>query len=427
MKIYVCVPGKFLPLAGKISSGFREKLRKFYGRLKDSDIEILEGRPNFADVYIMGDSSHPPEKIMSVIEEFLPETLSRIERLDTSAVNIKLNYSRINPNFRPEPYRKKTAITEKNQKSSLNDDLKEFDYESLSKNYKAESPRFSFSRVILPESVMTKIKEALAVIQAESIVFDEWGLRKIMPFASCAMTFYGPPGTGKSMAAEAVAEHLGKKIIRATYADITSKYKGQGPKMAKALFLSAKNQDAVLFIDEAEAFLAKRSASSEDSAEASNAMKSQLLILLEEFNGVVIFATNIPKINDRAFNARLIGVKFPLPDKDSRAAIWEQHIRGEGIRIPLSDDVNVSELAEKYEFCGRDIKKAVRDACVTAAINGKTSVSQGDFDRACMKVKTENEDLDEAEDYSGSKPATFQLSERMTKVLQKKIAEAESV
>ena len=51
-------------------------------------------------------------------------------------------------------------------------------------------------------------------------MFDDWGLRSIIPEATSALSFYGPPGTGKSMSAEAVAHKLGKKILKATYADI---------------------------------------------------------------------------------------------------------------------------------------------------------------------------------------------------------------
>ncbi len=421
MKIYICLPERFFSAQGKIRSCFREKLRKFYGRLKDSDIEFFTGRPDFIDVYVMGDSRSNAEEIISVIEECITDSAGNIETLSTQKINVKLNYSSINPDFRPEPFKQKDKITDKNPAS---DDLREFDYESLSQNYKAETPRYSLDRVILPENIMSKIKEALAVIETESKVFDEWGLRNIMPFATCAMSFYGPPGTGKSMAAEGIAESLGRKIIRASYSDITSKYKGQGPKMAKALFLAAQKQHAVLFIDESESLLAKRSESSGDSSEASNAMKSQLLILLEEFNGIVIFATNLPRINDRAFNARLISIKFSLPGKDAREKIWEQHIRGKGIKIPLSDDVNISELAEEYEFCGRDIKKAVRDACVRAALTDKNIVSQEDFVMSCEKVKSENEELKNAEDYSSS---SVQLSDGLKKLIQKKAAEAKPV
>ena len=45
-----------------------------------------------------------------------------------------------------------------------------------------------------------------------------------------SINFYDPPGTGKTMAAHALAHHLGKQILIVNYADIESKYVGDTPK-----------------------------------------------------------------------------------------------------------------------------------------------------------------------------------------------------
>lgn len=279
MKIYVCAPDGFfshpksLIFQEKIRSAFLKNLREFYGRLDNSDIEFWKSRTNFIDVYVMGDAanknSSSARKIQDVIENCIADAFGSLEEFDSMNIephiNFKLGHHKINPDFHPDMLKPdkeqekvsyvapdKAAAPQAQESRRDDDELKEFDYEYLSRNFQAEEPRYSFGRVILPASVMTQIKEALAIIKVEAKVFDEWGLRNIMPFATCAMSFYGPPGTGKSMAAEAIADHLGKKIIRAAYADITSKYKGQGQKMVKALFLAAEKQNAVLFIDESE-------------------------------------------------------------------------------------------------------------------------------------------------------------------------------
>lgn len=205
------------------------------------------------------------------------------------------------------------------------------------------------------------------------------------------------------MAAEAVANMLKKKIIRASYADIESKYHGEGPKRVKALFMAAKREGAVLFIDESDSLLSKRLTDvSEGSAQAINSMRSQLLISLEKFDGVVIFATNLVVNYDRAFISRLISIEIPAPDSEARRAIWEKHIQGEGINIPLSDDVCVEDLAEKYIFCGRDIKNAVVYACIDAARKAKTAITQDDFLAACQKVKEKADKVARASDYTQS-------------------------
>ncbi|MBQ3447276.1 MAG: hypothetical protein IJG37_06520 [Synergistaceae bacterium] len=131
-------------------------------------------------------------------------------------------------------------------------------------------------------------------------------------------------------------------------------------------------------------------------------MRSQLLICLEQFRGIVIFATNLVVNYDRAFLSRLISIEFRVPDATARRAIWERHLRGEGLRIPLADDVDTQALAEAYEFCGREIKNAVKDACVTAAIRCSESVTQNDLLKSCVKVKEELENLSKAADHTQS-------------------------
>ncbi len=116
------------------------------------------------------------------------------------------------------------------------------------------------------------------------------------------------------MAAETLAARLGMKILMATYADIGSKFHGEGPKMVKAIFMAAEREDAVLFLDESGSLLSKRLTNvSDGSSQAINSMRSQLLMSLERFKGVVIFATNLVVNYDKAFLLRLVNVEFTSP------------------------------------------------------------------------------------------------------------------
>lgn len=302
----------------------------------------------------------------------------------------------------------------------------EFDYEKKSKQYVPVDPLYSFDRVILPEAVLEKIEEAVGILQCENKVFDEWGLYEIQPHPSTSLSFYGPSGTGKTMAAEAIAHKLGKKILRVSYADVESKYHGEGPKMVKAIFLAAKNEDAVLFFDEADSLLSKRLTSvTQGSEQAINSMRSQLLICLEEFRGIVIFATNLVVNYDKAFLTRLISVEFTNPDVNTRKKIWDVHVRplDDGkphqLNIPLADDVDTAYLAEHYDFAGREIRNAVVTACVSAALAEHCIVRQEDFVKACDRIEAEKTALAEAKDHT--KPETSDIIKKalLEKVKQK--------
>ena len=418
MRIFVCVPKNFSDRE-KLQQHLYYGLKRYYGDFSASDIEFFESHDDKFKIYIM-------EKPLRKNSE--SEITKIIKDIINNPVEIKLNYENFAPDFRPENITsapkhktKEQSAEEKYEKTSA-----EFDYEKLSENYHAEEPHYTFEQVILPKETREKILDAVATIQVEEKVFDEWGLRTIIPFATSAMSFYGPPGTGKTMAAEAVASMLGKKIIRAAYADIESKYHGEGPKMVKAIFKAAERDDAVLFLDESDSLLSKRlTNNSEPLAQSINSMRSQLLISLERFKGIVIFATNLVVNYDKAFLSRLISIEFPMPDTEARKVIWQRHTRGEGINIPLSEDVNTDELAQKYKFCGREIKNAVKDACVKSAREGNELVSQSDLIKACEKIKIESENVLNASDHTqsgnnGKKILSPELNNTLKNILQEK-------
>ena len=92
-------------------------------------------------------------------------------------------------------------------------------------------PRFELSQVVLNSAVKEKIKVAISAVKHRKFMSEEWGLSE--HFGSnraIILNFYGKPGTGKSMAAEAIAKELGKKVYHINYSDLESKYVGETPK-----------------------------------------------------------------------------------------------------------------------------------------------------------------------------------------------------
>ena len=142
---------------------------------------------------------------------------------------------------------------------------------------------------------------------------------------------------------------------------------------------------------------------SQGSEQAINSMRSQLLICLEEFKGIVIFATNLIVNYDNAFLTRLISVEFKSPDAATRKRIWDVHVKSSAnkkLNIPLAENVNTEELAEKYGFAGREIRNAVISACVNVAMNERDIVKQEDFIKACDKIIEEKAGVASAIDHT---------------------------
>ncbi len=133
------------------------------------------------------------------------------------------------------------------------------------------------------------------------------------------------------MCAHAIAQYLGKKIFIASYADIQSEYVGVGPKNLRAVFEQAEANNALLFFDEADSFLRKRTSDNSSSASMHyNSMTNEMMKHLEDFNGVVIFATNLTENTDEAFKTRISYlVEFKLPDEECRARMIKGMIPAE--------------------------------------------------------------------------------------------------
>ena len=265
--------------------------------------------------------------------------------------------------------------------------------EERAAQYQTQLPLFTFDQLIVPESLKSNLILAAKIIDLERRVFDEWGLRKVEPFPRSALNFHGQPGTGKSLAAHALASLLGRKILLANYGQIESMYHGEGPKNVEAVFHAAQRDGALLFIDEADSLLSKRLTNvTQGSEQAINSMRSQLLICLERFKGVVVFATNLVKNYDKAFETRVRNIEFPMPDFECRRKIWAMHFPSE---LPLAEDVNLDELARFDTLCGREIRSAVIEAALQAAMNDATRVGRGDLIESIGRVKASRIERDD--------------------------------
>jgi len=108
-----------------------------------------------------------------------------------------------------------------------------------------------------------------------------------------------------------------------------------------------------------------------------------LLMLLDRFEGLVIFATNFVQSYDNAFDTRVRHIRFPDPDHRARAAIWRNHLPD---TLPKAGDVDAERLAEIDGLCGREIRRAVIDAATTVAISGQDHVTYDHLAEAARNV-----------------------------------------
>ena len=101
---------------------------------------------------------------------------------------------------------------------------------------------------------------------------------------------YGPPGTGKSELARHIAEQLGKSLLLRRASDLLGPYLGQTEKGIAAMFEQARDEEAVLILDEADSFLQNR-AGARRSWEVTQV--NEMLTQLEAFDGLFFATTNL--------------------------------------------------------------------------------------------------------------------------------------
>lgn len=229
------------------------------------------------------------------------------------------------------------------------------------------TPRRSFSDVILPESTRRALSEALTEIEKHGLIYRDWGLGERHGPTGLAFNFAGPPGTGKTICAEAVARALGKRLLKVRYSEMESCWVGESGKNVVAVFREARQQDAVLFFDEADSIASRRfSGTSHGYEREANQVVNVLLNELENHPGVVVFATNLARNFDPAFERRIrTHVLFEMPGPEDREKIWRVQIHPS--KTPLAQDVDFRELANRYAISGGDIKNAVLRAAQMAA------------------------------------------------------------
>ena len=229
-------------------------------------------------------------------------------------------------------------------------------------------PRRTFDDVILSPVTRGALEAALAQITQHDLIFKSWGLgERHSTGLGLAFNFAGPPGTGKTICAEAIANSLGRQLLVVRYAELESMWMGETSKNVTAIFRTAREEQAVLLFDEADAIAARRSTSVDSGAQReSNSVVNVLLQELERYTGVVIFATNLAANFDPAFERRIrTHVLFELPGETERARIWKVQLHPS--RTPLAPDVDFNALAQDYEVSGGDIQNAVLKAALAAA------------------------------------------------------------
>jgi SpoVK/Ycf46/Vps4 family AAA+-type ATPase len=120
-----------------------------------------------------------------------------------------------------------------------------------------------------------------------------------------AVLLAGAAGPAGAAAADTLAAELRTTVFHVDLAAVVSKYIGDTEKNIDVIFADAEHAGAVLLVDEADALFGRRTDVKDSHDRYANLDMSALLARLEEYNGVVLLATNVGANIDPAFSRRL--------------------------------------------------------------------------------------------------------------------------
>lgn len=217
--------------------------------------------------------------------------------------------------------------------------------------------------VVLIEETQEQISEILNVFSRPDLAHS----LGVKPPAGILL--YGPPGTGKTTVAKAMATEVAASFYELSAADLLSKWAGESEERVAKLFVKARaNRPSIVFIDEIDGLLRRRSMDSVSPWE--ERVVSQFLRELDGLGSsegvLLVGATNRLDIIDPAIQGRrLMPIEVGLPNARARLRLLQVLSRD----VNLGADVDLEALAEEtHGLSGADIKR-LRDQAGMKALS----------------------------------------------------------
>lgn len=241
-------------------------------------------------------------------------------------------------------------------RSRISNDLSQYAQHITSSN--------TIEDIIIPSKQKNQLEEIMVHYNYQNRVFEEWGYKKFFQSKGISLLFSGSSGTGKTMAASILANTLGLELYKIELSEMVSKYIGETEKNLSKLFDAARETGAILFFDEADALFGKRTEVKDSHDRYANIEVSYLLQKIEDYDGIVILASNFKENIDEAFLRRLrFVIDFPTPDATQRELIWHK-------MLPLTlldKSINFTPLARQFKLSGANIRNIALYSAFNAA------------------------------------------------------------
>lgn len=238
------------------------------------------------------------------------------------------------------------------------------------------------------------------------MLFDEIGVKPPK-----GVILYGEPGTGKTLLAKAVANKTSATFLRLVGSELIQKYAGEGPKLVRDIFSTAK-----VWLLQLSSLMKQTRLVRNDMMQirqGAREVQRTMLELLNQLDGFddrgdvkVIMATNrIDTLDPALLRPGRIDrkIKLPLPDTEAKRRIFSIHTVREGMlnddqsKMSLDLDVNLDAFIEaKDDLSGADIRvgeeleNELQSICMEAGMMAlkerRMKVNMADFEEAKKKT-----------------------------------------
>ena len=259
------------------------------------------------------------------------------------------------------------------------------DYVNYFTQGKMSSPHFStqfpaerintemeWEDLVLNPHTRQQIDELDAWLTHGDTILYDLGLKKNLKLGYRVL-FHGPPGTGKTLAASLLGKYSCRDIYKIDLSMVVSKFIGETEKNLANLFTRAENKNWILFFDEADALFGKRTNVRDAHDKYANQEVSYLLQRVENYDGLVILASNFKSNIDEAFIRRFQSIiNFPIPTSKERLELWKNILPSKEF-IELDESIDLTTISSSYELTGADITNIVQHCCLRVLQRGDNS------------------------------------------------------
>ena len=231
---------------------------------------------------------------------------------------------------------------------------------------------------ILPHDTMLQIQSAVAQFLGQERWY-EWGMKTYRKQGSLVV-MYGPPGCGKTTSARYLTQIIKRPLSIMDMGTIGSNEPGGAERNIKQFFANAEENQATVFLDEADSILWERNRAGGDSMWMVSVINT-LLVELSEYRHLCIIATNREEHLDAAIESRVIAkVHVAAPDHETRKRLWEVKVPK---KYPLQLSPVQTEMLAHFKLTGRTIEGCIFKAAQLAILNGTVPT----FDSLCNVAK----------------------------------------